>query len=318
MLKVRDIYLSGRSMKVNNGERTHFWGDAWCGSTPLKYKYPLLYNLCNEIDITVADAARRNWFFTYRRWLSAELLVQDGEMRDKLNRIVLTQGNDSHVWDWTKNGQFTVKSVYKDLSRAGIDRSFKHLWKAKIPLKIKVWLWLIWHNAIATKDTMLERGWTGNPFCQFCRQKETILHLFFSCPAAKYVWSCVAKSIGVVTRPRNFSQFFWWFPRHIPASRNVQILGVAAICWTIWKLRNRACFEGKLIKSPIELILYATVFMNYWAGLNSVADQENIRRGARNLVNVAESMHNEGRRSNLRIEDGGANQSSNNAADGVV
>jgi hypothetical protein len=73
-----------------------------------------------------------------------------------------------------------------------------------------------------------------------------------------------------------------------------------------------------LIKSSIELILYATVFMNYWAGLNSVADQENIRRGAGNLANVAQSMQNEGRRSNLRIEDGGANQSSNNAADGVV
>jgi hypothetical protein len=86
-------------MKVNNGERTHFWGDAWCGSTPLKDKYPLLYNLCNEIDITVAAAGSRNWFFTYRRWLSAELLVQDGEMRDKLSRIVLTQGNDLPVWD---------------------------------------------------------------------------------------------------------------------------------------------------------------------------------------------------------------------------
>jgi hypothetical protein len=205
MLKVKDIYLSGRSMRVNNGERTHFWGDAWCGSTPLKDKYHLLYNLCNEVDINVAAAAARNWFFTYRRWLSAELLVQDGEMRDKLSRVVLTQEVDVPVWDWTKNGQFTIKSVYKDLSKAGIDRSFKHLWKAKIPLKIKVWLWLISHNAIATKDTMLERGWTGNPFCQFCRQKESIFHLFFSCPAAKFVWSCVAKSIGANTRPGNFS-----------------------------------------------------------------------------------------------------------------
>jgi hypothetical protein len=62
MLKVRDIYLSGRCMKVNNGERTHFLGDAWCGSTPLKNKYPSLYNLCNEIEITVAEDARRNWF----------------------------------------------------------------------------------------------------------------------------------------------------------------------------------------------------------------------------------------------------------------
>jgi hypothetical protein len=61
-------------------------------------------------------------------------------MRDKLSRITLTQENDYPVWDWTKNRQFTVKSVYKDRSKAGIDRSFKHLWKAKIPLKIKVWL----------------------------------------------------------------------------------------------------------------------------------------------------------------------------------
>jgi hypothetical protein len=49
--------------------------------------------------------------------------------------------------------------------------------------------------------------------------------------------------------------------------RNVQIAGVAAICWTIWKLRNRACFEGKLIQTPVELIYFAVVFMKYWAGL---------------------------------------------------
>jgi hypothetical protein len=37
-----------------------------------------------------------------------------------------------------KNGQFLVKFVYKHLSNVGIDRSFNHLWKAKIPLKINV------------------------------------------------------------------------------------------------------------------------------------------------------------------------------------
>jgi hypothetical protein len=68
--------------------------------------------LCNEIEITVAEAARRNWFFTYRRWLSAELLVQDGEMRDQLSTIMLTQGNDSPVWDWSKNGQFTILQTF--------------------------------------------------------------------------------------------------------------------------------------------------------------------------------------------------------------
>jgi hypothetical protein len=57
--------------------------------------------------------------------------------------ITLVPEDDIPVWDWTKSVQFTVKSVYKDLSSAGIDRYFKHLWKIKIPLKIKVWLWLI-------------------------------------------------------------------------------------------------------------------------------------------------------------------------------
>jgi hypothetical protein len=141
----------------------------------------------------------------------------------------------------------------------------------------------------------------GNSKCQFCDQNETIHHLFSSCPAAKYVWSCVARSIGAQSRPGNFSQFFWWFPLFIHASRNVQILGIASICWAIWKLRNRACFEGKLIKSPIDLICYANVFMKYWAWLNTDADQEAIRRGADALINMATGSQM-GARSSLRIE----------------
>jgi hypothetical protein len=112
-------------------------------------------------------------------------------------------------------------------------------------------------------------------------------HLFCTCPAAKYVWNCVARSIGAPSRPRNFSQFFWWFPQFIPASRNVQILGIASICQAIWKLHNKACFEGKIIKSHIELTCYSVVFMNYLAGLNSSVDQEAIRRGADTLLSVA-------------------------------
>jgi hypothetical protein len=33
--------------------------------------------------------------------------------------------------------------------------------------------------------------------------------------------------------------------------------------------RNKACFEGRLINSYVDLICYSTVFMKYWTGLNS-------------------------------------------------
>jgi hypothetical protein len=77
------------------------------------------------------------------------------------------------------------------------------------------------------------------------------------------------------------------FPSFVPASRNAQILGLASICWAIWKLRNRACFDKKFINSPLDLICYSIVFMKYWAGLNSSADQEVIRMGADNLIATA-------------------------------
>jgi hypothetical protein len=119
---------------------------------------------------------------------------------------------------------------------------------------------MIWHNATATKNNLLKRNWQGNASCQFCNNPETISHIFFSCPAAKFIWSAVGNLIGAKSRPGSFTQFFWWIPRFIPASRNTQIAGLAAICWAIWKLRNRSCFDHKMVKDPVELISCSTVF----------------------------------------------------------
>jgi hypothetical protein len=63
-----------------------------------------------------------------------------------------------------------------------------------------------------------------------------------------------------------------WFPQYVRVSRNTQIAGVAAIFWAFWKLYNKACFEGKIINSPIELICLAVVFMKYWVGLRMQDD----------------------------------------------
>jgi hypothetical protein len=69
--------------------------------------------------------------------------------------------------------------------------------------------------------------------------------------------------------------------------RNVQIVGIPAICWAIWKTRNKAWFDGKLIKSHIDLICYFVVFIKYWAALNNDADQVALRAGAESLATVA-------------------------------
>jgi hypothetical protein len=168
-------------MVVGNGCRTSFWGDAWCGYSPLKDKFPEIYEICNEQNISVAAAAQLGWRLSFRRWISTDLQMKWCGLVYIFNQRTLSDAVDKPKWKWTKNGQFTVKSLYKHQCRNGLDKSFKHLWKIKISLKIKVWLWLIWHNAIATKDNLLKRNWTGDPLSQFYSTHEIILHLFFSC-----------------------------------------------------------------------------------------------------------------------------------------
>lgn len=90
---------------------------------------------------------------------------------------------------------------------------------------------------------------------------------FFSNVAARYVWGIVGNVLGVGSRPISFNQYFWWIQQYLPVGRNIQVVGLAAICWAIWKLRNKACFQNKLIRCPAEIICYACVFLKFWAGL---------------------------------------------------
>lgn len=209
--------------------------------------FPNLVAINQEIGFTVREMYERRWHLNFRRWLDPILQMELNALHDRLWGVALNEEPDRPKWKWTKSGIYFVKSLYENLAWGGKDRSFRHLWKAKIPLKIRVWLWLIWHNAIATKDNMTKRNWVGDTICRFCSDPETIHHLFFGCGGGKYTWGIVSMTIGAQTRPTNFSQYFWWITQHIPISRNLQIVGMAAICWALWKLRNRACFEQKLI-----------------------------------------------------------------------
>ena len=287
LLKVKHIYLQGRVMMVNSGECTDFWHDAWCGGKPFSELYPILWFFCQQQKCTVKEIHDRGWNLTIHGWLDPELQRQLSRLRSMLTSVALSSGRDTPRWKFTKSGKFSVKSLYEKLSSVGPYRSFKQLWKAKIPLKIKIWLWLIWHNAIATKDNMKKRKWVGDVSCRFCPANETISHLFFDCPAAVYMWSVIGASLGAHTRPVCFTHFFSWIAKFFPFGSNLHIVGIAAFCWAIWKTRNRACFEKRFISSPVELICYMCAFLRYWAGMQTEATRAVVEDGAAKIQQTA-------------------------------
>lgn len=99
--------------------------------------------------------------------MNEDQMIKKIELRGKLSMVQINNVEDVPRWKANKSGICSVKSLYAQISNVGPDRSFKYLWEAKIPLKIKIWQWLIWHNAIASKDNMIRRNWQGGSFLQF-------------------------------------------------------------------------------------------------------------------------------------------------------
>ena len=81
------------------------------------------------------------------------------------------------------------------------------LWKIKIPLKVKVFLWLLHRGVILTKDNLAKRNWNGSKLCSYCQNDETISHLFFNCQMACLLWRIISITFGL-SKPNSVVHLF--------------------------------------------------------------------------------------------------------------
>jgi hypothetical protein len=63
-----------------------------------------------------------------------------------------------------------------------------------------------------------------------------------------------------------------------------------AICWAIWKSRNKACFEEKCIQDPTSIVCYACMLMGYWARLYMGVDKEELVEGINTMLKIAAKL----------------------------
>jgi len=148
-------------------------------------------------------------------------------------------------------------------------------------------MWLVENGAILTKDNMIKRNWPGSPSCYFCSADETIEHLFLTCPTAKVVWGVIGTCFGATNIPSSLTQYKSWIRRWLPDGNSIHVFGLSAICWAIWKRRNKACFEKKMLTNPLEIISHACALLSYWAGLYGADMQASILAGVKTLLSCA-------------------------------
>ena len=97
--------------------------------------------------------------------------------------------------------------MYIDVINSSAIPSSKYVWKVKVPLKIKVFMWFVHKQVILTKDNLAKRNWTGPTRCSFCDRDETIKHLFLDCPLAKVLWRTMHIASNI-TPPNSVSMLF--------------------------------------------------------------------------------------------------------------
>jgi hypothetical protein len=130
-----------------------------------------------------------DWDMEFRRSLSVQ------EYNSWLDLTISLQGckpegeaNDIVSWALEPRNHFSTKSLYRFLTDRGMpSRVAGLIWKCKIPLKIKFFLWQVFHNKLQVAGNLVKRGCKGDLGCCLRGCTESIDHLFFHCHLAKVV-----------------------------------------------------------------------------------------------------------------------------------
>jgi len=148
--------------------------------------------------------------------------------------------------------------MYLDLINSGpIPRSI-HIWKVKVPLRIKIFMWFVHKQVILTKDNLLRRRWVGSSRCYLCVHDETIQHLFIDCPLAKLLWRSVHIAFNIIPPVGIDALFGMWLNGVNPEIASSILIGICALLWAIWNCKNDMFFNKLSMINFLQVIFRVT------------------------------------------------------------
>jgi hypothetical protein len=207
--------------------------------------------------------------------------------------IQLNDQEDNFTWKLTSNGVFTVKLLYLDLMNDNTQYLHKDIWKLKVPLKIRIFMWFLHRKVILTKDNLARRNWHGSLKCCFCNQDETIEHLFISCPLVKIMWRIIHIALNI-TPPNNITHLFGDWLLGIDKHEKMQIqVGACALLWAIWNTRNDYVFNKTNKISFLQVIPLTTHWIRTWSLLQPEERRQDMAIGCSRLETVARDLFNQ-------------------------
>jgi hypothetical protein len=241
--KVKHLFKWGASFTIGNGKLCRFWEDCWLHEVPLKILYGDLYQLVRDPNVFVNECWNNgSWFVDFKRCLSAYDYDRWLGLLNMLNDCALTDNRADVVhWALDKKKQFTTKSLYRLLTDRGVSsRVAGYIWRSKVPLKIKFFLWQILNNKLQVAVNLVKRGWKGPSSCYLCGCLEDLDHIFFKCHLSKLVWAVIVEIFDLQSYPTSWDDFCGsWLRGKGPIPIRLIIFIFAGFAWALWTTRNK-------------------------------------------------------------------------------
>lgn len=188
-LGLREVVYPGHSWVIRNGREIKFWTDRWLSNQPIQIA------VVGDLPDGHEEVTAREMWIVGEGWDFNRIGPHvTEEMRLELAAVVVNTVNDNAdqlAWGLTNNGEFTVKSAYElitrdDTPRPNMEDLLKSMWRVVAPERVRVFLWLLGHQAIMTNAERYRRHLSGTDVFQ--GGIETIIHVLRDCPVMRGIW----------------------------------------------------------------------------------------------------------------------------------
>lgn len=179
---------------LGNGQHIIFWHDFFARRLFSQNSVFDVFDICQQQNCIVAQVwDGREFKLTFRRCVDPEFHPRWNDLMSLINPCSLGSVADRPRRFLKPSGLYSIKWDFCPF--------WKYLWKIHIPTKFHVFLWLVLHNWILTRDNLSKRQKVEGVTWLYCGEAESTQHMFFllCCREWAVTWCASKKRLACLT-----------------------------------------------------------------------------------------------------------------------
>jgi hypothetical protein len=148
------------------------------------------------------------------------------------------------------------------------EKSGTILWKTKVPLKLRVFLWRLARQSLPTADVLNHCNMSTHSSCIVCGEQDSWRHSLVECHQARSVWALAPEEISDYVENLQEPHARAWLVSVLKDLPTHEFTRVIVTLWALWYARRKIIHEGEY-QSPLSTHPFVGRFLNdLWGGIN--------------------------------------------------